>query len=87
MTRQAARATGSPRAGEGPSLNFVEAMEQEHTRRPDSRARFTTPNYGITTCPAQATAPPRPHTHPTPDPPGQKRATMGETGRQDRPTL
>lgn len=41
-------------AGEGPSLSFVEAMEQEHTQRPDSLLPFTTTNYGLTTWPAQA---------------------------------
>jgi hypothetical protein len=45
-------------AGEGPSLNFIEAMEQEHTQQSDSLLPFTTSNYGLTTWPAQVRLPP-----------------------------
>jgi hypothetical protein len=42
----------------------MDAMEQEHIQRPDSRLPFTTTNYGLTTWPAQVR--PLPPTRQTP---------------------
>jgi hypothetical protein len=35
-----------------PSADIEKGMEEEHTQRPDSRAKFSTPNYGLTTDPS-----------------------------------